>query len=134
MRPGPPRGAAATLDVVVTPQMTAHATRGDAPPVCGTAALCHQVEHICRDLLEPHLESDEEGLGAAVELAYRIPVPVGETMNLTATVAVVEPTKLVCEVLVRHAGANVARGSFEQRLVPRAALREEVEGRRTARG
>lgn len=133
MRPGPPRGATATLDVVVTPDMTAHATRTAPPPVCGTAALCHQVEQVCRELLEPHLEGDEDGLGAALELAYRIPVPVGETMNLTATVAVVGPTKLVCEVLVRHAGANVARGSFEQRLVSQTSLHDEVDGRRTAR-
>lgn len=132
MRPGPPRGATSTLDVEVTRDMAPHAT-GTAPPVCGTAALCVEVERICREVLEPHLEHDEEGVGASLELSYRIPVPVGETMNLTATVAVVGPTKLVCEVLVRHAGANVARGSFEQRLVPASELRTEVEGRRTAR-
>ena len=131
MRPGPPRGAAATHDVVVTPDMAAHAVESAPVAVCGTAALCHLVERICREMLEPHLESEEEGVGAALELAYRVPVPVGETMNLTATVAVVGPTKLVCEVLVRHAGQNVARGSFEQQVVPSSTLRQEVEGRRT---
>jgi fluoroacetyl-CoA thioesterase len=130
MRPGPPRGATATLDVVVAPDMAAH-TSNPTAGVCGTAALCHLVERICREVLEPHLESEEEGVGAALELAYRVPVPVGETMNLTATVAVVGPTKLVCEVLVRHAGQNVARGSFEQQVVSSSTLREQVESRRT---
>lgn len=133
MRPGPPRGATSTLDVVVTPDMAPHAQRTAAPPVCGTAALCQRVEEICRDLLEPHLEDGEEGVGAALELSHRIPVPVGETMSLTATVAVVGPTTLVCEVLVRHAGVNVARGSFEQRVVAASELRDEAEGRRTVR-
>lgn len=131
MRPGPPRGATTTLDVVVTADMAAHTVESPPVAVCGTAALCRLVERICREVLEPHLESDEEGVGTALELAYRVPVPVGETMNLTATVAVVGPTKLVCEVLVRHAGQNVARGSFEQQLVPSSTLREQIEGRRT---
>ena len=131
MRPGPPRGATATLDVVVTPDMAAHAIESPPVAVCGTAALCRLVERICREVLEPHLESEEEGVGTALELAYRVPVPVGETMNLTATVAVVGPTKLVCEVLVRHAGQNVARGSFEQQVVSSSTLRQETESRRT---
>lgn len=131
MRPGPPRGDAATLEVTVTPDMTAYARAGRATPVCGTAALADQIERICRDLLEPHLESGEEALGASMELTYRVPVPVGETMSLTATVAVVGPTELVCEVLVRHAGANVARGSFAQRLLPVETLDAEIAGRRS---
>ena len=131
MRPGPPRGDTTTLDVVVSSDMAAHAGESPPVPVCGTAALCRLVERICREVLEPHLESDEEGVGTALELAYRVPVPVGETMNLTATVAVVGPTKLVCEVLVRHAGQNVARGSFEQQLVSSSTLHEEIASRRS---
>jgi hypothetical protein len=48
-----------------------------------------------------------------------------------ATVATVGPTKLVCEVLVRHAGTIVARGSFEQRIVQLAAFQAEIETHRT---
>jgi fluoroacetyl-CoA thioesterase len=134
MQPGPPRGATSTLEVKVTPDMTAYARAEQSPPVCGTAALAAHVERICRELLEPHLEEGEEALGASLELSYRTPVPVGETMDLTATVAVVGPAKLVCEVQVRQGGTNVARGSFEQLLVPTAELEAEVEGRRSAGG
>lgn len=132
MRPGPPRGATATLEVTVTPEMTPHTRSGAAPPMCGTAALSWHVERLCRDLLEPHLEHGEEGMGAELELSHRAPVPVGETMTLTATVASVAPSRLVCEVLVRHAGTNVARGSFEQHVLPSAALYDGIEARRTA--
>ncbi len=134
MRPGPPRGATSTLEVTVSPEMTAYSSQDPSPPVCGTAALASHVERICRELLEPHLEPGEEGLGAALEINSRVPVPVGETMTLTATVAVVGPAKLVCEVQVRHGGANVARGSFEQLLVPTTELEAEVEERRSALG
>jgi predicted thioesterase len=56
---------------------------------------------------------------------------VGETVSVVATVAAVDPTRLVCEVAVRHAGGIVARGSFEQRTVQRETFRSQIEVRRT---
>lgn len=41
---------------------------------CGTAALCTEMERICREVLEPDLEPDEEA-GASLELSYRIRIP-----------------------------------------------------------
>lgn len=134
MRPGPPRGATATLEVTITSDMTARVAGTEVHPVYGTVALVAHVEQVCRDLLVPHLEPGEEGVGQALEVSHRAPVPVGETVVLTATVATVAPTRLVCEVLVRHGTAVVARGSFEQRVVPVETFRREVEARRTAAG
>ena len=131
MRPGPPRGATNTIEVTVTPEMTARIAGREIHPVYGTVALVADVERVCRELLEPHLEPGEEGVGGALEVTHRAPVPVGETVTVTATVALVEPTRLVCEVIARHGGVMVARGSFEQRLVDLDAFRTEVEGRRS---
>jgi fluoroacetyl-CoA thioesterase len=131
MRPGPPRGETATLEVTVTDEMTARLDDVEVHPVYGTTALVQHIEQVCRSLLVPHLEPGEEGVGAYLDVAQRHPVPVGETVTLTATVASVGPTKLVCEVMVRHAGANVARGSFEQRVIELEAFRTEVVSRRT---
>jgi fluoroacetyl-CoA thioesterase len=132
MRPGPPRGETATLEVTVTPDMTARVDGTEIHPVYGTAAIVGHIEQLCRQLLVPHLEPGEEGVGASIEVHHRAPVPVGETVTLVATVATVGPTKLVCEVLARHGGTLVVRGSFEQRVVPLAAFRDEVEVRRGA--
>jgi fluoroacetyl-CoA thioesterase len=132
MRPGPPRGETATLEVTVTPDMTARVAGTEIHPVYGTGALVAHVEQLGRQLLVPHLEPGEEGVGAALEVHHRGPVPVGETVVLTATVASVGPTTLVCEILARHAGTIVARGSFEQRVVPLETFRAEVEARRSA--
>jgi fluoroacetyl-CoA thioesterase len=131
MRPGPPRGATATLEVTVTDDMTARVGTQQIHAVYGTVALVRHVEQVCRWILEPHLEPGEEGVGASIELLHRAPVPVGEVVTLVATVATVGPTKLVCEVLVRHAGTVVARGSFEQRIVQLAAFQAEIEAHRT---
>jgi fluoroacetyl-CoA thioesterase len=129
MRPGPARGATATLEVTVTPEMTARVAGDEIHPVYGTAALVGHVEQVCRELLVPHLEAGEEGVGASLEVHHRAPVPVGASVTLLATVAAVGPTKLVCEVVVRHADAMVARGSFEQRVVAVEGFRAEIAAR-----
>jgi fluoroacetyl-CoA thioesterase len=130
MRPGPPRGATATLEVTVTPAMTARIDGQEIHPVYGTGALVAHIEQVCRELLIPHLEPGQEGVGASIDVHHKAPVPVGETVVLVATVATVGPTKLVCEVLARHAGTMIARGSFEQRVVSVDDFRGEIEARR----
>jgi fluoroacetyl-CoA thioesterase len=132
MRPGPPRGATATLEVTVTPEMTARVDGQEIHPVYGTGALVAHIEQVCRELLIPHLEPGQEGVGASIDVHHRAPVPVGETVVLVATVATVGPTKLVCEVLARHAGTMIARGSFEQRVVDVDVFQGEIEARRSA--
>ncbi|MFA9444355.1 thioesterase family protein [Egicoccus sp. AB-alg6-2] len=131
MRVGPPRGATATLEVTVTPDMAASFDGEQVHPVYGTAALVGHMEQVARSMLVPHLEPGEEGVGAGLDVVHRAPVPIGETVVLTATVATVGPTKLVCEVLVRHGAAIVARGSVEQRVVELDAFRADVAARRS---
>jgi fluoroacetyl-CoA thioesterase len=131
MRPGPPRGETASLEVTVTPEMTARIDGREIHAVYGTVHLAAHVEQVCRAVLEPHLEAGEEGVGAKIELLHRAPVPVGETITLLATVATVAQTSLTCEILARHRGDVVARGSFEQRIVQVADFLAEVDARRT---
>lgn len=125
MRPGPPRGATATLEVTVPSGVS---TAG-AAVVYDTATLAADTERVCRSLLAPHLEPGEIAIGVRMELLHRAPVPAGATVSLQATVASVGPNTLVCEMMARHAGAIVARGSFEQRTLPSAAFDAEVAAR-----
>jgi fluoroacetyl-CoA thioesterase len=132
MRPGPPRGETASRTVIVTAEQTARVGGREIHPVYGTVALIADIEQLCRDILEPHLEPGEEGVGAGVELRHRAPVPVGEEVMLVATVATVDRDRLVCEVLARHRGTLVARGSFEQRIVPSEVFTAEIAARSSA--
>ncbi len=127
MRPGPPRGATATLSVTVDEPVAAG---GDgAPATYTTVALTRDVEQVCRQLLTPHLDADEVAVGVRLELLHRSPVPVGARVELTATVASVRPTEVTCEVLARHLGAIVARASLEQRVLTTTAFAAEVAAR-----
>lgn len=132
MRPGPARGTSVDDTFVVTSAMTARVDGRQIHPVYGTGALVADIERLCRRILEPHLEPGEEGVGAHLDVLHRAPVPVGETLTLIATVASVGPASVVCEVIGRHGGAIVVRGSFEQRLVDTEGFRADVEARRQA--
>ncbi len=128
MRPGPARGDIHTLEVVVTPDMTARVDGDEIHPVYGTTALVQHIEQVSREMLVPHLEAGEEGVGHRIEAMHRAPVPVGTTLVLTASVARVGPRELICEVLVRDPdGRMVARGSFEQRVVIADEFRREYD-------
>ncbi|TVP69987.1 MAG: hypothetical protein EA340_06290 [Nitriliruptor sp.] len=126
MRPGPPRGATATLEVTASSDVPVHHPE---PHVYSTASLAADAEQVCRSLLLPHLDPDEMAVGVRLELLNRAPVPVGETVVLQATVASMEPNGLTCEVVARHRGTLVARGSYEQRVVRAAAFSTEVADR-----
>lgn len=130
MRPGPARGTSVTDTFVVTHEMTARVDGREIHPVYGTGALVADIERLCRQVLEPHLEPGEEGVGGRLEVLHRAPVAVGETVALEAIVATVGPTSLVCEIIARHNNTIVARGSFEQRLVTLERFRDETEARR----
>ena len=130
MRPGPPRGATVTIEVTVP--ATSPADTDLRLPTYTTATLAADVERVCRGLLDPHLEAGEIAVGVRLELLHRAPVPVGERITLTATVATVQPGGLTCEIQARHGGTIVARGSFEQRIVASTTFDAEVAAHSTA--
>lgn len=117
MQPGPPRGATEVLDVTITPDMAATVDGEVIHDVYGTQALVGHMEQVCRNLLVGHLEPGEEGVGHHLDVTQRSPVPIGATIELTATVAQVSSQRLMCEVIVRRGSQMVARGSFDQRVV-----------------
>lgn len=127
MQPGPPRGAAEVLEVTITPEMAATVDGEVIHEVYGTQALVGHMEQVCRNLLVDHLEEGEEGIGHHIDVTQRSPVPVGATVELTATVAQVSPQRLMCEVVVRWNGRMVARGSFDQRIVHSRDFLAEIE-------
>jgi len=99
------------------------------PAVYGMTQLSQDVAQVCRSLLDGHLEEGEGAVGTKLELLQRAPVPVGEQVSLTATVASVAPTTLTAEVLARHRGGIVARGSYELRVVEASRFAAEVAER-----
>jgi len=124
MRPGPARGTTAQHELVVDASMTdeGHATGPNEgmPAVFGTLAIGAAIAAVARTLLEEHLEDGELAVPGRLEIIHRVPVPVGTTVQLEATVQMVEPTRVTCEVLVRTSAGVAARASYEQEVVARS--------------
>lgn len=124
MRPGPPRGESVTAEVTVSTDLLP----ADAPAAYPSAALARDVDQLCRELIRPHLEAGEVSLGVRLELLQRVPVPLGATVELTVSVASVQPKGVVYEVLARQAGRIVARGSCEFSVTDEATLNQTLAG------
>jgi predicted thioesterase len=131
MRPGPARGTSSTLEVTIDGTMTdagsATAIAEDLPPTLGTLAMADIVARVARALLEEHLETDELAVPGRLDIIHRSPVPIGTVAQFEATVQMVEPTRVTCEVLVRTPAGVAARGSYEQEVVPRSEWLGRIE-------
>lgn len=123
MRPGPARGTTVTRELVIDTSMTdAGRTTdlpADLPRVFGTLAMADAIAAVARDLLADHLEGDEIAVPGRLEIIHRTPVTVGTTVQLEATVQMVEPDRVTCEVLVRTSAGVAARSSYEQEVLLR---------------
>jgi predicted thioesterase len=91
------------------------------PPMFGTLAMANAIAEVARGMLASHLERDEVAVPGRIEIIHRTPVPVGSRVQLEATVQMVEPDRVTCEVLVRTTTGVAARSSYEQEIVERSA-------------
>jgi predicted thioesterase len=124
MRSGPARGTTAISELVVDASMTdaGRATELPAglPPTFGTLAMADAIAGVSREVLADHLEDDELAVPGRLEIIHRSPIPVGASVQLEATVQMVEPSRVTCEVLVRSDAGVAARASYEQEVVTRS--------------
>jgi predicted thioesterase len=131
MRTGPARGTTSSREVIIDVSMTDAGSStwvGDGlPATLGTLAMADLVARVARDLLRPHLERDELAVPGRLEIIHRSPVPVGTVVQFEATVQMVEPTRVTCEVLVRTPIGVAARSSYEQEVVPRSEWLDRID-------
>lgn len=128
MRLGPPRGDSISIELTVSDDLAASVAPG-VPAVLTAPALLEVIESAARSLVTPHLDSGEVAVVTNVDVALRSPLPVGATALVTATVASGSSSKLVSEVLLRHAGTLAVRGSVEHRIVDARTLATEISDR-----
>jgi predicted thioesterase len=119
-----PVGAAATLDVVVTDEMTVDfGELGRVHPVYATYTMAKHFEEAGRKLLLPHLEDGEEGLGSSVAVEHLAPSWVGDRLRIEARCVEVSGNRLVCEcTAIDDTGREVGRGTTGQVVLPREVL------------
>ena len=123
MRTGPARGTSRQRELVVDASMTDAGRATDLPdglpPTFGMLAMADAIAALACELLADHLDADELAVPGRLEIIHRSPIPVGTAALLEATVQVVEPSRVTCEVLVRTSAGVSARASYEQEVVTR---------------
>ena len=137
-----PVGSTATLDVVVTEDMTVDFDEmGKVHPVYATYTMAKHFEEAGRKLLVPHLEDGEAGIGTSVAVEHRAPSWVGDAIRVTARCVEVRDGRLTVECWATDAyGRDLGRGSTVQAVLPAEIVEARVsedarQGRRTpARG
>ena len=136
MRPVPV-GAAATVDVVVTDEMTVRVDElGPVHPVYATYTMAKHFEEAGRKLMLGHLEPGEDGIGRSVAVEHLGPSWVGDTVRVTARCVEMRGNRLTCECVATDAGGReLGRGSTVQVVLPEAALEARIgEAARRSRG
>ena len=130
-----PVGATATLDVVVTDDMTVDFTElGRVHPLYATYTMAKHFEEAGRKLLLRHLDADEDGLGRAVSVEHLAPGWVGDRLTIEARCVEVRGNLVTCECTATGGdGREVGRGSTVQVTMPRAELEERIGAAARAR-
>ena len=130
MKPSLQVGSEATLTIDVTEAMCPAFDGVVVHRVCSTWDMAHHMEVAARRVLVPHLNDDEEGIGAHLSIDHVAPAPVGSTITVCATAVEVDESTLVCTVEAfdaRHEQTVLATGRQVQRILPRTALSDIME-------
>jgi fluoroacetyl-CoA thioesterase len=129
-------GAAADLDVVVTPEMTVRFDElGPVHPVYATYTMAKHFEEAGRKLLLRHLEPGEAGIGRSVSVEHLAPAWVGDPVRVTARCVEARGNRLTCECTAVDAeGRELGRGTTVQVVLSEEALAARIGERVAQRG
>lgn len=108
---------------------------GDDLRVYATPMMVRDVEQTCRNLLLPHMEGDEDSVGAHVKIDHLGATLLGQTVTVSAKVLEVEGPRVTFEVSVhdeldhvgqaRHVRFVINKGKQGERL---AKKKERLAG------
>lgn len=117
-------GATATLDVVVTDDMTVDfAELGKVHPVYATYNMAKHFEEAARKLLLRHLDDGEDGLGRSVAVEHLAPSWVGDRLTIEARCTEVRGNRVLCDCRATDdTGRELGTGSTVQVVLPRTAI------------
>jgi fluoroacetyl-CoA thioesterase len=122
MKPDLQVGATAEVTATVTEDMCPAFDGEIVHRVYSTWSMAHHMELAARLVLAPHLDPDEEGIGAHLSIDHLAPTPVGHTVRVVAVATEVHRTTVVCDCTAYDGDRVVGRGRQVQRVLPRKKL------------
>jgi fluoroacetyl-CoA thioesterase len=127
MKPGLVPGSRVELSVTVTADMCPHFDGRLHHPVCATWTLVNHMEVAGRRLLEPFLETHEEGVGAHISIDHRSPAPIGANIVICAEVESCAHNRLTTKMYASCGERLLATGKFVQVILEKSRLAAILE-------
>ncbi len=118
----PEVGEEATIEVTVTPEMTARLFGRQMNLLYGTVSMVLHVEESGRTIVDRHLGPGEDAVGYHIEVTHLGPARIGDVIRITARVVGADDRECVTEHEVLGPSGVVGRARFVQRYVPAGAL------------
>ncbi|MCW8836931.1 MAG: LysR family transcriptional regulator [Rhodospirillales bacterium] len=95
---------------------------GEDLRVYATPELVRDIEMTCRDLLLEHSDDGEDSVGTLVNVAHMAATPIGNWVEITATISKTEGPLVTFDISARDALDQVAKGTHQRFAVPVSKL------------
>jgi predicted thioesterase len=102
---------------VVDESRTASHLGSGALQVYATPAMVTFVEHTCRKLVEPHLESGQTSVGVALSIQHLAPTPMGSTVSILAEVLDVDSSLVKFRAVVHDETEKIGEAEHTRAVI-----------------
>ena len=119
-------GLSGELDTHVGPGQTIALGGLSEATVFSTPSMISLMEYCARQLLEPHLEADEESVGVDVHIAHTSATPPGNKVTACATVLEVEKNVVLFEVVAEDDWGEIGRGRHRRAVIRTSKFAEKL--------
>ncbi len=127
-------GLSGELDTHVGPGQTIALGGLSEATVFSTPSMISLMEYCARQLLEPHLEADEESVGVDVHIAHTSATPPGNKVTACATVLEVEKNVVLFEVVAEDDWGEIGRGRHRRAVIRTSKFAEKLAEQKKASG
>ncbi len=128
MKPSLQPGLESVTRITVTPERTID-FMGEALRVYATPKLLYDIEMACRDLLLPHLDAGEDSVGTRVELDHVAASLIGQEVEITTRLAVVDARAVTFEVHAQDGVEPICRCRHSRFVVDVAKTAQRLVGK-----
>jgi fluoroacetyl-CoA thioesterase len=127
-------GQAATVERVVTPELTADALGNPGVTVFATPFVINRLEHAAHAVMVPHLAPGAATVGTGVDVRHLAATPPGMRVRATAVLMETDGSRYLFEVEAWDEVEKIAEGRHERFMVPDLARFLERAAAKAGRG
>ena len=128
MKPSLQPGISLARRIVIEKQKTI-GFMGEEGRVYATPYLIGDIEYTCRNLILEHAEPNEDSVGMEVAIKHFAPTLPGSTVEIVATVTVVEGRKVTFAVTAKDEIDTISSGSHVRFVVDKAKTIERLKAK-----